>query len=252
LARWRIDGHQYPDTSLIIKAYLVTSFYLLVAAPALMLAYGADAVIKRSGNLFFSKELLPTLPRLLGQIAVCYFCTDVVFYATHRLLHDDRLYKMIHRQHHLFISTVPVAALFAHPIEWLLGNAAAVGAGLWLLNAPFGTCVVWMFVALAGTTMAHSGVRYILWPPALARDATWHWAHHSVAGGPASLGGGIFGHSQLFDTLCRTNRAWIQYLAREEKKSGNVASMSAPRAASVEAEVEPAPVKKKSNSRRKK
>ena len=54
------------------------------------------------------------------QVAIGYLGYDFMFYWTHRLLHSKWLYKTVHKQHHLFRTSVGVAASYQHAVEGLI------------------------------------------------------------------------------------------------------------------------------------
>jgi sterol desaturase/sphingolipid hydroxylase (fatty acid hydroxylase superfamily) len=225
-ARFRFSGAAYPERALILKAYLLTAIYN-AAGPVFLWIYGAGALLRLNPKLLDTASdgamsMPQSTPVLLLQIALCYFCTDILFYGTHRLLHDERWYAYVHKQHHLFIHTVPVAATFAHPLEFVFGNVVAVVAGPVLFRTHFSVWLMWMTVALLGTCIAHSGWRLLdvllpFAPAAARRDVAWHWHHHAK-------NVGTFGHSQLFDTLFGTRTAYARWCAEQEKLEGAAAA----------------------------
>ena len=46
----------------------------------------------------------------------------LLFYISHRILHLNFFYKLIHRIHHRYIICVSPCALYAHPIEYIIAN----------------------------------------------------------------------------------------------------------------------------------
>ena len=74
--------------------------------------------------LSFSSELsdLPSALTLVWQFLVCMQIDDFLFYWIHRLFHVGWLYKHIHKKHHNFKHTIPIAVEWAHPLEELLAN----------------------------------------------------------------------------------------------------------------------------------
>eukprot|EP00842_Homolaphlyctis_polyrhiza_P002349 jgi/Hompol1/3114/HPOL_006345-RA len=55
-------------------------------------------------------EELPSIPELLFQIVVFAVIEEVGFYSTHRLMHQPKLYKAIHKKHHEFTAPIAIAA----------------------------------------------------------------------------------------------------------------------------------------------
>jgi fatty acid hydroxylase domain-containing protein 2 len=59
---------------------------------------------------------LPTFHWVLFEIGICILVEEFGFYYSHRLMHNKRIYKYIHKQHHLWTAPVAVTAIYAHPI----------------------------------------------------------------------------------------------------------------------------------------
>ena len=147
-----------------------------------------DAVSLSLFNLFFSSWLvvLPTfaLHKLLvrkgfheslasfnddfdlvsevGRFAACGIIIDVWFYATHKMLHWPRFYKAIHKLHHRFKAPTAVASMYAHPVEFTIGNVLGVILGPAITNChPFTACF-WYAFSLISTGGSHSGYLFFL------------------------------------------------------------------------------------------
>jgi sterol desaturase/sphingolipid hydroxylase (fatty acid hydroxylase superfamily) len=74
------------------------------------------------------------------RLAACVVIVDLWFYWTHRALHWPPLYRTVHKIHHRFTAPCAVVAVYAHPLEFALGNLAAVALGPVLTNAHPYTC----------------------------------------------------------------------------------------------------------------
>lgn len=92
---------------------------------------------------------MPTLGRFFLDIVVCAVCYDILFFSIHRYhfcfsfflllfaylifgrtLHlSPILYQWIHKRHHQFTAPSSFSAIYAHPIEHLVGNILPVLAG---------------------------------------------------------------------------------------------------------------------------
>ncbi len=58
---------------------------------------------------------------------------EVLFYTSHRLFHTRFLYRF-HKQHHSFKAHIALAALYAHPVQAMLGNTLAVMAPAYIVS----------------------------------------------------------------------------------------------------------------------
>lgn len=112
---------------------------------------------------------------------------DAYFYWAHRLLHDPRLFRALHRRHHKSNNPSPFTAY-----SFDLGEAAIMAAfvPLWLsiVPTPWGVTALFMLHQIVRNTLGHSG--YELMPrgkdgrPLLdfLTTTTHHDMHHAQAG----------------------------------------------------------------------
>jgi sterol desaturase/sphingolipid hydroxylase (fatty acid hydroxylase superfamily) len=91
----------------------------------------------------------------------CILFVEIWFYVTHLLFHTDFLYKNIHKLHHKYKYPVASACVFAHPIEFAIGNLLGVILGPFFTNCHIYTFCMWVCFALLSTGGSHSGY-YIL------------------------------------------------------------------------------------------
>jgi sterol desaturase/sphingolipid hydroxylase (fatty acid hydroxylase superfamily) len=126
--------------------------FSLLAAPIFLLRpliHGQDN-LARDGDTFNWYRVVPDL-------VACGLCVDMWFYWSHRALHWKPLYKHVHKMHHRFKAPNAVAAVYAHPIEYLFGNVMGVVLGPILTNCHVYTGVFWVTFSLVSTCGSHSG-----------------------------------------------------------------------------------------------
>jgi len=113
---------------------------------------------------------------------------EIWFYVTHRLLHIPYLYKTIHKVHHRFQQPCAMAAVYAHPLEFMFGNVAGLALGPILTQAHPYTSYAWFAVGLFSTCLSHSGYK----PFAKGHDAHHEFYHYNYGVGGFILDG-LFG-----------------------------------------------------------
>lgn len=126
LRRYKIqpNTNEPVDTKRLIKVIIsVMCNQIFVGIPFAILSFYA---MKLRGMPDIKE--LPTFHWVLFEIGVCILVEEFGFYYSHRLMHSKRIYKHIHKQHHLWQSPIAVTAIYAHPI----GNDSSIGN--WLNN----------------------------------------------------------------------------------------------------------------------
>lgn len=86
------------------------------------------------------------------------------FYAFHVFLHSSPfLYRTVHGVHHRFPAPTAMACVYAHPLEFAIGNVLPIFAGPMLTTATVHptTCYVWFALAILGTCRGHCGYRIL-------------------------------------------------------------------------------------------
>lgn len=142
---------------------------------------------------------------------------DFAFYWAHRFLHTPFLYKRIHKIHHEFVNSVSIAATYAHPIEYLLGNTVPTALGFMILGKKchYVTYMIWIFIRMLETVDGHCGYEFS-WSPyrllPLSGSSEYHNYHHSH-------NVGTFGSFFTFwDTVLGTNKDYFEYKAKKERE----------------------------------
>lgn len=115
LRRYKIQPstNEPVDTKKLIKVIIsVLCNQIFVGVP---FAIVANYAMKWRGITPNIREL-PRMHWVLFELGVCILVEEFGFYYSHRLMHSKRIYKHIHKQHHLWQSPVAVTAIYAHPI----------------------------------------------------------------------------------------------------------------------------------------
>ena len=139
----------------------------------------------RWAGMATSVAALPSAASALAQLLAFMVIDDAWFYWAHRLLHTPWLYRHVHKRHHRFRFTHPLASEFAHPAEDLLSNTVATVLGPLLLGSHMALVWLYGYIKLSQTVEAHSGYvvpfPFSVWSlrAALGGEQGRHEFHHS-------------------------------------------------------------------------
>ena len=166
-------------------------------------------------------EDLPDAATLALTITFFMIMEDFTFYWAHRFLHWRVIYPYIHKMHHTYSTTVGIAAEYAHPVEFLLGNMLPSSAGAIILgpNVHLLTVLAWYVVRFGETLDGHCGYEFS-WSPfrliPFSGSAEYHDFHHS-----ANVGnyGSFF---SIWDSVFGTNSAFYEHLKEREAEVAKV------------------------------
>jgi len=113
---------------------------------------------------------LPTFPWVVGELAVCIWVEEVMFYYSHRLLHHPRIYKHIHKVHHEWTAPIGIVSVYAHPLEHMVSNVLPIMVGPLICRSHIATSWLWYALALFSTTISHCGYHFPFLPSPEAHD----------------------------------------------------------------------------------
>ena len=111
-------------------------------------------------------DKMPTPTVFAAQILFCMMIEDATFYISHRTLHLPWLYPSVHKIHHEHKVTFSLAALHAHPLEYILGNVVPVMVGPAILGPRMhlASAFGWYFMRQFESIEGHSGYSFS-WSP---------------------------------------------------------------------------------------
>jgi len=155
-----------------LKRCLFNQFFILL--PLLVTTYPLK--LSSHGPERMLLKHFPPWNIALMQVAFCVLVEEVLFYYSHRLLHYGPIYQTIHKIHHEFRAPIAMAAIYAHPVEFLLSNLIPVDIGPALAGSHILVAFIWFTIAAIGTLSHHSGYKTFWQVGGL--DPTFHDFHH--------------------------------------------------------------------------
>ncbi|KAL4939809.1 hypothetical protein BDV06DRAFT_198072 [Aspergillus oleicola] len=123
---------------------------------------------------------LPSLRDIIKQLFLASIIQEIIFYHAHRALHHPYFYRKIHKKHHEFTTPVALAALYAHPIEYVASNILPVALPPYILGSH--VVLFWLHLAwaLVLAIVAHCGYEL---PSVSKWKMTVHDMHHEFSRG---------------------------------------------------------------------
>lgn len=149
---------------------------------------------------------------LIFSIPLLLFIHDTYFYWTHRLMHLPRVYRIVHRVHHLSHNPSPWASFAFHPLEALIEG----GVIYFVLILPFHPLALFIFstISLGMNIIGHLG--YEIFPRGFLKHPLGRWhntsTHHNMHHQLVKCNYGLY--FNLWDTWMGTNHP--EYFTRFE------------------------------------
>lgn len=159
---WQSDPKKWNDQLLkSIKQCFINNCLVLP-----VVIYIEGEVLGLQPEWSYSADEIASPIRLALTVLFCIMVEDLCFYFSHRLLHCKRFYSIIHKIHHEYKVSVGIAAEYAHPVEYILGNILPTVLGVKILrqNIHVTTAFVWFLIRAGETLDGHCGYQFS-WSP---------------------------------------------------------------------------------------
>ena len=109
-------------------------------------------------KLLLTPDFVPNQWAWWTNLCAWILMTDLIFYSVHWMLHQRTLYKYIHSVHHQYRYTYGIGAIYAHPLEFYIGNLVPVAMPLVICKMPMNICQsIVIFATLFTVVLSHGG-----------------------------------------------------------------------------------------------
>jgi sterol desaturase/sphingolipid hydroxylase (fatty acid hydroxylase superfamily) len=195
------EKNQPVDRRKLLSAILLVIFnQVVVSVPFFYLSF---LVMKWRGCSFGPE--LPAFHWVVFELVVFSLIEEVMFYYSHRMLHQPMFYRHIHKKHHEWTAPIGVTSIYAHPIEHIFSNLLPPVMGPFLMGSHIATAIMWFTLAVVSTTVSHCGYHFPFLPSPEAHD----FHHYKFVNNFGMLG--VLDRLHGTDTLFRASKAYQRH-----------------------------------------
>ena len=174
---YKIQPKRFVDTSKILKVLVVSLTDLFLIGLPYVCAIVSWTVKSRGTKGVRVEGDLPPYTERAWMLIAHLLVNELLFFYSHWALHKGVLYKKIHKIHHEFTAPFALAALYAHPIEFVVADLIPFTAGFLVFRPHIFFVFMWIVGACLGTQTHHSGYR-LPWIAGFDENPDFHDFHH--------------------------------------------------------------------------
>jgi sterol desaturase/sphingolipid hydroxylase (fatty acid hydroxylase superfamily) len=176
-APYKIQGQKRVDTSKILHCVLVSLADLFLLGLPYIFALTSQCVISNGRAGVRILGALPPYTERAWMLVAHLLVNEILFFYAHWALHKGSLYKRIHKKHHEFTAPFALAAVYSHPVEFLIADLVPFTAGFLIFRPHIFFVYMWIVGACLGTQTHHSGYR-LPWIAGFDENPDFHDFHH--------------------------------------------------------------------------